>query len=127
MRFPDRETVERLRREYPAGTVVELISMNDSKSPKPGTKGRVLFVDDVATVHVAWQTGSSLGAAYGEDVIRKVCPICGKPYTDPPALSRTDNKTLICSDCGVHQALEVAGIDSETQEEILKATHERND
>ena len=109
MRFPDRETVERLRREYPDGTVVELISMNDSQSPKPGTKGRVLFVDDVATVHVAWQTGSSLGAAYGEDVIRKVCPICGKPYTDPPALSRTDNKTLICPDCSVHQALESAG------------------
>lgn len=127
MRFPDRETVERLRREYPAGTVVELVRMNDKQSPDPGTRGRVLFVDDVATVHVAWQTDSSLGAAYGEDVIRKVCPICGKPYTDPPALSRMDNKTLICSNCGVHQALEAAGIDSETQEEILRAIHGRND
>lgn len=92
--IPGQRTVERLRSEYPTGTIVELVSMNDPQSPKPGTRGRVLFVDDVATVHIAWQTGSSLGAAYGEDVIRKVCPICDKPYTDPPALSRTDNKNV---------------------------------
>ena len=126
MRFPDRETVERLRREYPAGTIVELVSMNDPQSPKPGTRGRVLFVDDVATVHIAWRTGSSLGAAYGKDVIRKACPICDKPYTDPPALNRTDNTTLICPDCGVRQALESAGIGAGAQEEILRAIHEKH-
>ena len=34
------------------------------------------------------------------------CPICGKQYTGHPALSRLDNSTLICSDCGTRQALE---------------------
>ena len=37
---------------------------------------------------------------------RKVCPLCGKAYYDAPALSRRDNKTLICPDCGTMEALE---------------------
>ena len=34
----------------------------------------------------------------------KVCPICKNTYTDYPAISRVDNKTPICSDCGVQEA-----------------------
>ena len=36
----------------------------------------------------------------------KICPRCGKPYHDVPALSRMDNETLICPDCGTREALE---------------------
>lgn len=36
----------------------------------------------------------------------KVCPVCGKKYDGYPALSRKDNKTEICSQCGVYEALE---------------------
>ena len=36
-----------------------------------------------------------------------ICPICGKQYFGYPALSRTDNKTLICPDCGVAEAIAV--------------------
>ena len=25
-----------------------------------------------------------------------ICPRCGRPYSEPPALSRKDNMTLIC-------------------------------
>lgn len=35
----------------------------------------------------------------------KVCPICKNTYTDFPAISRVDNKTPICPDCGVREAL----------------------
>lgn len=35
-----------------------------------------------------------------------ICPICHKEYSERPALSRTDNKTDICPDCGMKQALE---------------------
>lgn len=70
--FPTRQTVERLRREYPRGTRVELVSMDDAQAPPPGTKGTVLWVDDIGTIHIDWQTGSSLGAAYGQDTVRKV-------------------------------------------------------
>ena len=35
----------------------------------------------------------------------RTCPICGKPYTEPTALSRRDNATDICPDCGMMEAL----------------------
>ena len=35
----------------------------------------------------------------------RICPWCGKGYTEPPALSRTDNKTDICPECGMMEAL----------------------
>ena len=37
-----------------------------------------------------------------------ICPKCNKPYTEPPALSRRDNNTYICSACGTEEALEDA-------------------
>ena len=36
----------------------------------------------------------------------KVCPSCGKEYFEYPALSRKDNKTLICSLCAITEAFE---------------------
>ena len=61
-----------LRSQYPVGCTVELIDMNDTQAPPPGTRGRVVCVDDIGTIHVAWETGSSLGVAYGEDCCRRV-------------------------------------------------------
>lgn len=71
--FPSRETVECIRKQYPTGARVELVSMNDPYSKlKPGDQGTVNFVDDIGTVFIKWDCGSSLGAAYGEDVIRRL-------------------------------------------------------
>ena len=67
-----REEVERLRQQYPAGTVVRLVRMDDSHAPPIGTKGTVRYVDDIGTIHVSWETGSSLGVVYGMDKIEKV-------------------------------------------------------
>lgn len=41
-----------------------------------------------------------------EDLGIKICPVCGKEYTGYPAISRRDNTTEICPDCGVKEALE---------------------
>ena len=49
MDFPSRETIENLRRTYPEGTVVELVCMKDEYAPPPGTRGSVLYVDDLGT------------------------------------------------------------------------------
>ena len=48
----------------------------------------------------------------------RTCPICGRSYTGHPALSRPDNETLICPDCGTRQALASIGVDEKEQEEI---------
>lgn len=53
----------------------------------------------------------------------RVCPLCGRTYGEAPALSRTDNETLICPDCGTRQALESIGVSAEEQEKILAIIH----
>lgn len=73
MMFPNKETVERVRKQYPQGTRVELVTMTDPYSTlKPGDQGTVDFVDDTATVFVLWNNGSTLGVVYGEDVIKRL-------------------------------------------------------
>ena len=39
--------------------------------------------------------------------LTKICANCGKAIIGHPALSRKDNKTEICSNCGTLEALEV--------------------
>ena len=70
MRFPSRETVECLRSQYPAGTRIVLLSMEDPQAPPEGTRGTVLTVDDIGSLIVAWDNGSSLNVAYGADQVR---------------------------------------------------------
>ena len=70
MLFPSKETVERVRRQYPKGTRVELIRMDDRQAPPPGTKGTVLGVDDTASLLMRWDNGGSLNVIYGEDSVR---------------------------------------------------------
>lgn len=72
-RFPSRQMVERLRSQFPKGSRVELVQMNDPYTKlQPGDQGTVEFVDDTGTVFCTWDSGSSLGAVYGEDSIKKV-------------------------------------------------------
>ena len=70
--FPSRETVERIRKQYPAGCRVELVRMADEQAPPLGTTGTVLGVDDIGSIMVQWENGSSLNVVYGEDCCRKI-------------------------------------------------------
>lgn len=72
MRFPNRETVEQIRKEYPAGTRVRLVKMNDTQAPPIGTSGIVEGVDDIGSLMVKWSNGSSLNVIYGEDIVEKI-------------------------------------------------------
>ena len=78
MNFPSRETVERLRREYPAATLVELIQMDDAMAPPTGTIGEVLGGDDSGSLLMFWRNGSCLNVIYGVDKVRKVGGSDGK-------------------------------------------------
>ena len=53
----------------------------------------------------------------------ETCPLCGKVYRERPALSREDNATRICPDCGTRQALSAMGVDADEQERILATIH----
>ena len=71
-KFPSKELVEQLRKQYPKGTRVELVKMNDPYSKlKPGDLGTVDFVDDTGTLFCIWDKGSTLGVVYGEDSVKK--------------------------------------------------------
>ena len=69
-----KETLERLRKEYPSGCRVELTKMNDPFRTDlvPGCRGTVKFVDDAGSIHVSWDIGSSLAVVYGEDACKKL-------------------------------------------------------
>lgn len=125
MKFPNRQQVERVRKQYPAGTRVELVQMDDAQAPPIGTAGTVTGVDDTGSILVDWDNGSGLNVIYGEDIVRKICPVCGGPLTAHPALSRRDNKTKVCPDCGIREALSDFGMDEAKQEEIIALVHKK--
>lgn len=72
MKFPNREIVEQVRREYPVGTRVELLKMADKQAPTVGTKGTVRGVDDAASLLVDWDNGCGLNVVFNEDKVRKL-------------------------------------------------------
>ena len=69
MNRPTHEELADLRRCYPKGSQVKLIRMDDPycQDLKPGMLGTIMHVDDIGTIHVAWDCGSTLGVVYGED------------------------------------------------------------
>lgn len=64
--------VEQVRKQYPAGTRVELVQMDDVQAPPVGTMGTVTAVDDMGSLLMHWDNGSHLNVIYGEDAVRKV-------------------------------------------------------
>ncbi|MGF7184443.1 hypothetical protein GGQ84_000526 [Desulfitispora alkaliphila] len=70
--FIRKEILERLRKQYPPGTRVKLIKMDDQQAPPTGTHGTVIGVDDIGSIMVSWDNGSGLSIVYGEDSCRKV-------------------------------------------------------
>ena len=72
MRFPSKEIVDRIRKQYPVGCRVELVQMDDVQAPPVGTKGTVIGVDDTGSLLMRWDNGSGLNVVYEEDIVRKV-------------------------------------------------------
>ncbi len=70
--FPTADQVAKIRRQYPKGTRIELVQMNDAQAPPIGTKGTVQGMDDIGSIMVAWDNGSHLNVAYGEDTVRRL-------------------------------------------------------
>ncbi len=73
--FTSREIVEKVKRMYPAGTRLVLDYMGNDPHPiPPGTKGTVVHVDDIGTIHCNFDNGRRLGLVPGEDSFHKYFP-----------------------------------------------------
>ncbi|MEL7622083.1 MAG: DUF4314 domain-containing protein [Clostridiales bacterium] len=66
--FMDHKQVQRIKDQYPQGTRIRLIGMDDPYAPiLPGTEGTVNVVDDIGTLHCTFDNGRTLGVIPGED------------------------------------------------------------
>lgn len=67
----DKRILETIKQQYPAGSRVELVQMDDVQAPQIGTLGPVVGVDDMGSLLVSWDNGSSLNVLYQIDRIKK--------------------------------------------------------
>lgn len=67
-RIPTQRETQLLREKYPAGTKIQLISMDDPYTHlKPGDIGTVQGVDDIGNILMLWDSGGSLSLIPGVD------------------------------------------------------------
>ena len=66
------QELEQLRQQYPKGTRLKLISMEDPQGVPEGTVGEVELVDDIGQIHVRWETGSGLALIPEVDRFRRL-------------------------------------------------------
>ena len=135
--FPDRETVARLREQFPVGCRIVLDEMEDPYVHIPaGTQGTCCGVDDAGSVMAHWDCGSSLSVVFNVDRAHRVatedeiktslnwlgarqrkttagghCPRCGRVLESfsRQAVSRYAD-VAVCGSCGTQEALEQAGL-----------------
>ena len=74
MRGMKPEILERLKKEYPVGTRVKLLQMDDCQAPPVGTLGTVTGIDDTGSLLMHWDNGCSLNVIYGVDSVAKIEP-----------------------------------------------------
>ena len=67
------EMLKQLKEYYTSGTRVMLIRMSDPYTNlRQGDRGTVTLVDDIGTIHVNWDCGSTLGVVFDEDECRRI-------------------------------------------------------
>lgn len=89
------EEINRIKKSYLPGMRIRLIKMDDFQAPPVGTEGTIRGVDDIGSIMVAWDTGSSLSVALGEDEIEFVGRTTANIYT---AYSKDADITFIMED-----------------------------
>ena len=67
------ERIARLKADYPAGTRIRLIHMDDPYAPVlKGTTGTVVSVDDAGNIHMNWDNGRTLAICPEVDSFTKI-------------------------------------------------------
>lgn len=91
--------IERLKKLYPTGCRVELVRMDDTQAPPIGTKGTVVGVDDIGSILVNWDNGSSLNVVYGEDECRKLNTVKTICYKKERIWDSRDDAVIFFMEC----------------------------
>jgi hypothetical protein len=65
--------MDAMRKRYPAGMRLELISMEGEAGMPTGLRGTVQYVDDAGQIGMQWDNGSSLSLV-SEDSFRSLSP-----------------------------------------------------
>jgi len=86
------------------------MSLGDILSPEDKAQVIVIQTERFGTKEIIFEEQEALILDYlkkkhGMPEETKKCPRCNKQYTGYPALSRKDNKTEICSQCGQREAM----------------------
>ena len=63
--------IDDIRFEFPEGTAVKLIKMDNEPQMYEGLKGIVTSVDDIGQIHVKWENGSTLALNTKTDIFEK--------------------------------------------------------
>ncbi len=67
-KFLTQEQVSKIKKQYPIGTKIKLLSMDDPYAPiESGTIGEIVAIDDIGTFTMKWSNGRSLGLVPFED------------------------------------------------------------
>ena len=64
--------IAEVRLNYPPGTRVELIHMEDNWAVPSGTRGEVVRTDDAGQIHMKWDNGRTLAIVPQVDQFRKL-------------------------------------------------------
>lgn len=64
--------ITQIKQNYPPGTRIQLIHMEDQWAVTSGTRGTVEFVDDQGQIHPTWDNGRSLAIVPQADQFRKL-------------------------------------------------------
>ncbi len=93
----DENKVTNIKKQYPKGTEIELINMVDPQPVPSGTHGIVEYIDDIGTIFIKWDNGSSLGLIADADkfkVIKRPNPALKELEKARKRLDDNDNLLL---------------------------------
>ena len=84
--------IEHYKKAYPPGTRLELTSPMIGEDIPAGTKGTVVCVDDIGSIHMKWDNGRGLALIPGEDSFRRITE---EPVMQtPPAKQKKKDRGL---------------------------------
>ncbi len=82
--------IEMYKKDYPPGTRIQLTADMEGEHHRAGATGSVIVVDDIGSIHTAWDDGGSLAVIPGVDSFQK---IGDAPVKSAPAKKKNHDRS----------------------------------